>query len=206
MDNKTTATVQYGKNSFHITTSLLGEHVIYNLLPCIGIASKLGMTKEEIEKAVKNLKPIKDKLSLHEGNSKYVKILSDCSNSNLEGFIQALKVGERLKNFDEKILITKGIIELGKDKKMSYEKILQELRNTSIKIYSTDKDFAEIHSSNLKNNLKGEKDQIEFFPMEEDMISRVEERIKKTGNSKKKLLLIIEGRFSSEVLRRVGKE
>jgi UDP-N-acetylmuramoyl-tripeptide--D-alanyl-D-alanine ligase len=179
---KTQAQITYQDKTFDIETELLGDHVINNLLPCIAVSSDLGMTVKEIEKAVRQLKPIPHKLSLHTGLNGSA-VLSDSSNSNVEGFIQAIRVTDRMQ-YDTKIMITKGIIELGKEKKKSYKRIMEEMAKTDITMYTTDKDFLEFNR----------KKQIRYFDQEEAMVTDVKKEIDK------QTLLVIEGRFRKSVV------
>ncbi len=144
-DKGTAAKIHRHTTPFTISTTMLGSHTIQNLLPVVDLAFILGMSQPKIVRAIHELEPVKNKLSLHSGPKKTT-VLSDAGNSNVNGCIEAIKI---LNHFpqEEKIVISKGIIELGKEKKQSYERILSELKKTSIQLYTTDKLFEEIDST-----------------------------------------------------------
>jgi UDP-N-acetylmuramoyl-tripeptide--D-alanyl-D-alanine ligase len=178
----TKAEITYNGNTYRIKTDLLGDHVINNLLPCIALASDLGMSVQDIEKAVQLLKPIPHKLSLHKGANGST-VLSDSSNSNVEGFIQAVRVADRL-DHDKKMIMTKGIIELGKEKKKSYKRIMQEFQKTDVLMYTTDKDFLAFDTSN----------KVTLYESEEEMMKDIQNLLED------KTLLVIEGRFKKGIV------
>lgn len=182
-NGKMHACITYKNEEINIETKLLGDHVIQNLLPCIALARDLGLSACKISQAVQHLQPVRHKLSLHKGIDGST-ILSDCNNSNVEGFIQALRVGNSLKQ-KKKIIMTKGIIELGKEKKPSYQRIMKELEKTSLTLYTTDKDFLPFETK---------KSSIKYYDKEEDMIGEIINVIDKNT------LLIIEGRFKKTII------
>lgn len=106
-----TFTLIDGENKIDITTKLLGKHNIQNLLLSIKMAQILGVNLNEIVKVIEKIEPVEHRLNLIENSGKY--ILDDSFNSNPIGAKYALEV---LKNFpNKKIVITPGLVELGKD-------------------------------------------------------------------------------------------
>lgn len=92
-----------------LKTVLLGRHNAENIALAAAIASKLGMTAEEIRKAVENLGFVEHRLQLIKSGN--VNILDDGYNSNVKGAAAALEV---LKCFNgRKIVVTPGLVELG---------------------------------------------------------------------------------------------
>lgn len=142
----TSAYIKYKEKILHIKTLLLGKHNILNLLPCIALASDLGLTVKEIEEGIKKIKPVNGKLSLHKGFNKST-ILNDSLNSNVEGFIAALQLAKDLP-FKQKTIISQGIIELGVEKRASYQKILDRLYGTDITLITTDTVFKALDKKN----------------------------------------------------------
>ena len=171
------AQVVYGKKTFNITLKLLGAHNLANLLPAIAVASDIGMSVGEIETAVSELKPIPDKLSIHNGISGTT-VVSDAGNSNLEGFMSAI---ETLAQFPQKtkIIVSKGIIELGVEKRKSYKRILEALVKTDIQLFTTDRLFHEMNNTQTK-----------YFPDEKLIIDEL------TKNFSKDTAVLIEGKFT----------
>lgn len=93
-------------------SKLLGKHNVQNILGCIAIAIHLGLTNEEIANGVSKIKPIPHRLEIIP-SSNGMTIIDDAFNSNPVGSAIALDV---LKQFDgRKIIITPGMVELGKD-------------------------------------------------------------------------------------------
>ena len=143
------AVIRYKNTNIVVKTRLLGAHNIVNLLPAIAIALDLGVPKEKIISTIQNIKPLPGKLSLHTGFKKTT-VLSDLSNSNVEGFIAGIKVLQKFSH-KNKIIITQGIIELGVEKRPSYASILRKLNKTDILIFTTDSLFEEIdHERRVK--------------------------------------------------------
>lgn len=92
-----------------LKTVLLGRHNAENIALAATLASKLGMTAEEIKTAVKNLGFVEHRLQLIKSGN--VNILDDGYNSNVKGAAAALEV---LKSFSgRKIVVTPGLVELG---------------------------------------------------------------------------------------------
>lgn len=94
-----------------INTKLLGKHNVENLLLAIKMAEILGVNLNVIAKVVEKIKPVEHRLNLIENAGKF--ILDDSFNTNSVGAKCAIEV---LKEFpNKKIVITPGIVELGKD-------------------------------------------------------------------------------------------
>jgi UDP-N-acetylmuramoyl-tripeptide--D-alanyl-D-alanine ligase len=167
---------------FVIDTNLLGEHTFSNLLPCIALSYDLGVSKELIEKSIKDIKPVNGRLSTHLGLSG-AKYLYDGYSSNVKGFLAAMDVLGSI-NSTKKTLITKGIIELGEDKEDSYKDILKKSQDLGIKIITTDTLFKELDKKDIVLLIKSEKDILKY--------------IKKFVNSQSTVL--IEGRFTDKFI------
>lgn len=91
-------------------TKLLGIHNITNLLLCVPIALKLGLTHKQIIEGIKKIKPTEHRLQLVSAAND-VLILDDTYNASIEGSTRALEV---LQMFNRrKIVITPGLVELG---------------------------------------------------------------------------------------------
>ncbi|MFW5703490.1 MAG: Mur ligase family protein [Patescibacteria group bacterium] len=176
----TSAHIHYRGHWFPIETQLLGRHTIQNLLPAIAYASDQGILHPTIQKAVANLRPIEHKLSLHTGLNKST-ILSDSLNSNVDGFIEAVRIASEFPH-KEKIIISKGIIELGNDKHDSYRRIAKEIKATNLTLWTTDRLFPE---------LIGPK-QAQLFLDEEEIRSQLKQRIGEGS------LVVLEGKFTKD--------
>lgn len=107
----TTFKLAFNKQEITIKTKLLGEHNVINLLLASRLALLLGFTLLEIKTAIENIEQVEHRLQLIENNGKY--ILDDSFNANSVGVKYSIDV---LKSHNgKKIVITGGIVELGKD-------------------------------------------------------------------------------------------
>ena len=115
----TSFNITLGGKTVEVKTKLLGAHSAQNIALAATLAFELGMSIEEIAKAVEGLDFIEHRLQLIENNG--VNILDDGYNSNVKGAAAALEV---LRTFDgRKIAVTPGLVELG---------ILEESENYSL--------------------------------------------------------------------------
>ncbi len=165
---------------FH--TNLTSEHMLLNLLPCISLASDLGMSKEQVEAAVSELQPIENKLTVHKGINN-ITFINDSYNSSVDGFSAAVKY---LSTFDQhdKFVLSKGIIELGSEKLPSYKKLLSQLTDSNIDLYTNDKDF-------------GNQENVWYFKNESDLLEMIN---KLPADS----VVLIEGRFTKKFMKSIG--
>jgi len=141
------------------------------------VAFNLGIGKKDIADVVKKFKPL-----LKRGNScqgiKNSLVVDDSYNSSVEGFLAMIKLAETSKK-QNKIIISRGIIELGKEKQSSYRRILDQLNKTNISLYTTDKLFKTLDKKN----------QVKLFESDKKLIETV------ISNVDEKTLTIIEGKF-----------
>ncbi len=178
-----TAIIVYGNKELAVKTNLLGGHNIVNLLPAIALALDLGMDQEQVTKAVMKINPLNAKLSLHQGIRGSI-VLNDSGNSNVEGFLAAIRTANRFHQ-SQKIIISKGIIELGFEKTNSYLRIINELNHSDLTLFTTDKLFKELDSHH----------RVRLFKSEADLL----EELSRTINSH--TLSVIEGRFTNQFIK-----
>lgn len=93
-----------------VSTRLLGEHSIANLMLCCTAAKTLGMTLSEIAEGVSRCQPVEHRLQLISGGGG-VTIIDDAFNANPVGAKAALRVLERFPG--RRIIVTPGMVELG---------------------------------------------------------------------------------------------
>lgn len=134
----------------NIETKLLGKHNIYNILCAIIIAKRLGMKNDEIKKAIKKVKPIEHRLEIKYINN--ILMLDDSFNSNPEGSSSAIECLTMFKN-KYKVLVTPGMVELGKE-----EKILNKKLGRS----ATSCDFVILEKSNVSEYVKEGMDELNY--------------------------------------------
>ena len=100
-----------GDNTIKCNTKLLGEHNIINILLCVPIALKLGLTLKEIAVGISKIVPVEHRLQLINAPNN-VLILDDTYNASIEGSRRALEVLSMFNN-RRKLVITPGLVELG---------------------------------------------------------------------------------------------
>ena len=105
-------------------TRLLGRHAIQNILLAASVCLRLGMRLTQIRNGIANLQPVEHRLQLirKPGN---IHVIDDAYNSNPAGASAALQV---LKAFPgRRIIITPGMVELGKDEETFNRTFGQEM-------------------------------------------------------------------------------
>ena len=98
-------------NSQECTSKLLGKHNISNILAGVCAARALGLSFEEIGKAISNIEPIAHKLNIINLENGIITI-DNSLNSNPIGARAALEVLGEFKE-GKKIIVTPGILEFG---------------------------------------------------------------------------------------------
>ena len=137
-DKGSTFTLHIKKKSIQVETTLLGKENIYNIVSASLLAYELGMSLKEIQKGISNIKVISHRLELK--TSENITIIDDSYNSNPVGSQNAIEVLKLMKG--KKVIITPGMVEMGKDEeKLNYE-LKQKLKENLDII------------SKLNNNLK----------------------------------------------------
>jgi len=91
--------------------SLLGRHNVLNVLGAACIAREMGLSLEEIARAIPKTKQVPHRLQLIQGTGG-VSVIDDSYNSNPIGAIEALGVLQEF-NTGRRVLVTPGMVELG---------------------------------------------------------------------------------------------
>jgi UDP-N-acetylmuramoyl-tripeptide--D-alanyl-D-alanine ligase len=106
-------------------TKLLGKHNIYNILAAIVVADYYKVDINRLKTYVSQVNAIDNRLQLKHFDQ--FTIIDDAFNSNLTGFKNAIDI---LNHFDnKKIIITPGIVDLGKEQYQINYEIGEELAN-----------------------------------------------------------------------------
>ena len=108
-----------GMEPFACTTKLLGRHNISNILTAAAVAQYLGLTKEQIQRGIGQLRPVEHRLQLLTGAGG-ITVIDDAFNTNPRSSREALRV---LSSFPgRRVVVTPGMVELGADEeKYNYE-------------------------------------------------------------------------------------
>ncbi|MCR4565582.1 MAG: UDP-N-acetylmuramoyl-tripeptide--D-alanyl-D-alanine ligase [Bacteroidales bacterium] len=93
-----------------MTTHLLGESNIQNIVGACAVASFLGVTPQQQKRAIAQLQQVENRLFVSRQGA--VTVINDAYNSNPEGAAMALDVLRDIQG-GRKILITPGFVELG---------------------------------------------------------------------------------------------
>ncbi|MGL4522403.1 MAG: Mur ligase family protein, partial [Bacilli bacterium] len=93
-----------------VTTKLLGEHNILNIVAGMSVGATFGVPYEKMVSAVRKMKPVKHRLELIKRGGN-ITIIDNSFNSNPEGSKMSVNVLGRMPG--KKVIITPGMIELG---------------------------------------------------------------------------------------------
>jgi len=105
------------KEKYHFQTKLLGNHNVYNILAGIAFGVEFNIEIEELQKAVRNVKPVEHRLEIKKIGNFYQ--IDDAYNSNPVGAANACKILGMMPGL--KVVVTPGMIELG-NKEDEYNK------------------------------------------------------------------------------------
>ena len=94
-----------------VSTKLLGQCNINNIVTASAMAYILGISKEDIVSAIRRLEPPPHRLEVIKNN--YSTIIDDSYNSNVVGSEEALDVLSKFKGL--KIVVTPGLVEMGQE-------------------------------------------------------------------------------------------
>lgn len=97
-------------NKNQVTTSLLGEHNVTNILLAFALSKQLNISEEKMISAIENLKPTPHRLEYINSN---FNILDDSYNCSLASAKSALDVLRQTEH--KKMIVTPGIVEAGKE-------------------------------------------------------------------------------------------
>jgi UDP-N-acetylmuramoyl-tripeptide--D-alanyl-D-alanine ligase len=170
--------------SGNFEVSVLGKHYVQNLLAAIYCAFELGLNLEEISQYVKSCKTVEQSLELFEGK-KGVRILDDSYNSNPDGFIAALKTAKDL-NAKRVILVTMGMLELGKGSDELHRKVAKKIKKICDAVFVTSRDAYKVFKEIIED--------VELVEDHKDLINRMDE-ILRDGD-----LILFENRVQKSVL------
>ncbi|MDE6264005.1 MAG: UDP-N-acetylmuramoyl-tripeptide--D-alanyl-D-alanine ligase [Paramuribaculum sp.] len=110
-DRGTSFTAKGPDTEIRLTTRLVGDCNISNLLACVAVAVNLGVPEDKIRYAVSRIEQVEHRLNLKRTPAG-ITIIDDAFNSNPTGSAMALDVLSRMKG-GRRIIITPGMIELG---------------------------------------------------------------------------------------------
>lgn len=94
----------------NVSTVLLGEHNISNILTAVGVAVELGLSDQQIIAGISKLVPTAHRLAIMPSTNALI-VIDDAYNGSVEGTKSALNVLSKFEG--NKVVITPGLVELG---------------------------------------------------------------------------------------------
>lgn len=136
--NQVKFTASIGNKTMHLTSPLIGIHMIENVLPGIYIADYLGMRVKEIQEALASLKPLPQTMIRHvslQGTT----LIDDTFNVNPDGVIAAMEYAQLYKG--KKILVLEPMIELGSSAGKEHYRVGKALAHHCDYLFLTKKNY-----------------------------------------------------------------
>jgi len=120
----------------NVSTNLLGMHNVKNILLSYAVIMSLSkyninITNKMFEEKIKTLAPIPHRLEYKAQNN--VNLYDDSYSSNIQGFLQAIKFFENLK--EPKVIITPGIVDTGSNAEVINKQVASNMLNKFTDIY-----------------------------------------------------------------------
>ena len=126
---------------------IAGEHNAINIAASVLVAIHLGMNMEEIKERLKTLKPPEKTMKLHTyGQST---IIDDSYNSNPDGFKAALNYLTGFSSERKRIVITRGMLELGDKSDEIHKRMGEEIAFAADELVIITTDFEKSLSSGI---------------------------------------------------------
>lgn len=121
--------LSFEASQLKINSPVIGEHNAMNIAPCILVAKYLGMSEEQIVKAAQKL--LLPPGTLRQFDYGKCKILDDNYNANPDGFAAALKALASYPDDYRKMVITRGMLELGEISSERHEQVGRLIRESA---------------------------------------------------------------------------
>ena len=122
-DGVTRFTLRYGGEIVPLQTTLLGSHQLQNVALAAAVAEWMHVPKEQLQKAVENLRPAPHRLEVTFQNGLW--IIDDSFNANEKGVRAAMAA---IRSFEgRKYVVTPGVVEQGRATQAANEAFAAEL-------------------------------------------------------------------------------
>ncbi|MBU0722448.1 UDP-N-acetylmuramoyl-tripeptide--D-alanyl-D-alanine ligase [Patescibacteria group bacterium] len=144
-----------------ISAPIIGRHNSLNIAPTILAGLFLNIKDEDIIKQCAKLKLPPKTLQIYNYGESL--IIDDSYNANPQGFLTALKILDEYQDDWNKIVITRGMLELGKKSQYWHEKIGQAIAQVANELIIISPDSVEPLKKGVKNN-KNISVKVEFNP------------------------------------------
>ncbi len=185
--------INFRDNDYKLDTNIQGVHNVSNVLAAIATSIVLGMEMKDIVKIINNAKFNLPYLNRRNGLNSTT-ILDDGYNANSTGFLAALDelaAMEKQSSANRKIVMTKGIIELGWEQRKVYGEIAKKIVKVANVLITSDQAL-------LEEVKKEDNDfQIEFTPNIESFIKAYNKTTEQND------IVLLEGPMDGRVLREI---
>lgn len=150
LTNKITFKLNYNKKDYDFEFNATGLHLVNNITASIIASLCAGLTIDEVQSSLKKVEIKLPRLSLSKGDNETI-VIEDTYSSNEKGFEAAVKFMNSQKISGKRIVVTRGIIELGRHKEHIYKNLVSAIRNDIDILITSD---ATLHKLMLKDNTK----------------------------------------------------
>ncbi len=188
--NETTFSYIYKDKEHTVTSKILGDHNALNLGACILVADWLGLSEEEIKIAIENLTRVTELKKYG-----HCTIINDSYNSNPDGFKAALNFLSTFPPDTKRIVITRGILELGEKSNEIHQLIGGEISFVADELVIITPDFVDA----IKKGI------VDKYRIDVKLIYEPDKLIQYFQNTKKqKTAILLENRIPSSVMNELG--
>ncbi len=182
----------YKEVEAHLTAPVIGAHQAGNIAAAIIAAVHLKMTKDEIVNAVSTLKN-ESETALKEYVYGNCTIIDDSYNSNPDGFSAALAILNGFPSRFKRIVVTRGMAELGEKSEELHKKIGEEIAFCADILIVTNPNAVEFFKEAI-SGLQG-KYKLEIEPIFDEQ--KLLERVRSLKNTES--IILLESRLPSLV-------
>ncbi|MFH1971699.1 MAG: Mur ligase family protein [Patescibacteria group bacterium] len=145
-----------------VTTKLFGKHYIDAIKNSITLGNYFKIDHRKILVALKNYSSKENMTISINTNSKGSLLINDRRSSNSKGFKSAIELADEINSkkkneFEETVLITQGIVDLGEESKSIHKEIALKAREVFSKVYylgfDGDEEFKNIFNEDFVNDV-----------------------------------------------------
>lgn len=165
---------------------ITGPHFAENISMAIEAAKQLGLSDKQIKSSLKKLYLPENTFSIKKGYKKSI-ILDDSYNSSPQGFQAAINTAQIISHTGRKILITRGMLELGPDEEKEHLKIAQSLKSKFDLIITTSFTTHQYFQTQIQE------EKLKYLPEADQLIEILESEMTKND------LILLENRVSPKI-------
>lgn len=151
-DGKPIIGINYKKKKYEVTLPIYGEQSAKNFLASCAVALELGLTFDEIKKAVRKLKAPAGRLDVQK--YKNFILIDDAYNANPDSTEASIELVGRMKIFKRKILFLGDMLELGNQSIKLHQGLAKVIRKSGIdEIYTIGSKMKYLHKNLVQEKL-----------------------------------------------------